>query len=822
MMTHPARPILWPLTVVLGLAAGACPSLAQTAGRFVLPPEKADITGSISPSVTGSTPPTFQFAAPQAGSSLSIALLRRFSADGRELRFETESSFRDMPIYVRPAQVEEQAKLRIRYMNSVAVMPEASKLTVFVNDHPIVETNIEASTEPAIIEAAIPTGVLEAGYNAVRIAVQQRHRVDCTIEAVNELWTQVDPSASGILFTTASDQISRLDDLLSGPIGPDGATSIIVTLPAGSDPTVIDRSIRAAQALAIRIGVRTPRIVFTREPVNTPGIHLTVGTTAELRSRGVESGQFGESAISVNGRAGGVIRVSIGGATPSDVDDSIDRLASEKPAQGEIGSTAGLRALAVQRGFPITSEGAVSLRDMGIASQEFSGRVFRTTFNVVLPADFYPADNGKATLFLDGGYVAGLASTNEALVRINGRVVGASRLSKTAGETLRRRPIEMSLKSLQPGFNTISLEIRTATDTDKDCNPLTLLESSNRLLVSDQTSFVVPRLARAAHLPNMSATANVGFPLGRSGQPTAVYLPKPDYPSLGAAATFLTRAAIAAGRPIPVRLTLTPPDERTGNALIVGAAPDVSAEIFSHFGIQKDILPSAWTKRALSARPGPSENVTAPAPARTSAGQPGRAQSGAQDQGQSTTFAPTQRGTRAPERNEGPAETAIPDTFMEQSLRALASFLQRNIGYSTDQLSFLMGGRAAFVVSRSARILLAQAESPHGRNVTWLLLAAPDAATLQKETVSLVSPSSWMQIAGRAIALDPAEYELNAWRTNSNYFFRVDDWSLGNVTLVAAGWLSNNIQYYVIVILAVCTVFGVVTRMVLNRIGSRP
>lgn len=820
--------LLSALTLAAATLAGSTTAWPQQAPRFNLPPERSLVTGSIS----ATNPNFFQLNTAPTGTSIATQILHRLPADARQLRFESETGWLELPFYVRAVQVEDSARLRLRYMNSVAVMPEASRLVFYINETPVLETNIEAASEPGLVDIQIPAGTLEAGYNALRIVVHQRHRVDCTIQATNELWTQIDAAASGIIFTTANDQATRVEDLLGLPVDEDGATPIHVNIAPGADAPAMDRSLRAAQALAVRLGLRRPRVTFARELTKAAGIQLIVGTTAELRSRGITVSGFGESGMQITGRMSETVRVTLSGATVADIDESIDRLAAERANEGDRGTRLGLRALAAARGFPLNSEGAVSLRDVGVASQEFGGRVFRTQFNVVLPSDFYPADNGKATLMLNAGYASGLLATNEVLVIINGKIVGARRLKKSYGESMRQRGIEMSLKSLQPGFNSIAIEIRTEAESDRDCNPLSLLESGKRLVVSDQTAFIVPRIARVAHLPNMSATAATGFPLAESDAPLALYLPKADFTSIGAAGTLLARAAVAAGRPIRTQLTLTPPDSPGSNALIVGTANDTPADIVGQFGIPKDSLPANWIKRSAPGQgttraddPAKPALPAKSAPTTSSRGMVERSASAGLEEDATLTTSATgndDAAARAPDLLDQMEENISQDGMLSGLTRGFANFLQRNVGYSADQLSFLNGGRAPFSVSKSASLLLAQAPSPAGHGGTWLMLLAPDAATLARDTPMLVAPSIWHQLGGKALTLDSQEAEVSVWQSNANYFYRLEDKSLSNITLFAAGWLSNNILYYVLVILAICGIFGIFTRLVLDRIGTKP
>ena len=791
-------------------ALGGFPSLTQAQTR-------ADATGTITAPVA-----TYFQMSPGISNPTAISKTtqRRFPLDARQLRFDGEIASRHMPLFVRPEQANEPARLRIRYISSVAVMPEGSRMRISVNDTLLAETLIEAATEYKTLELEVPAGLLEAGYNAISVSTHHRHRVDCSIEATDELWTQIDPVASGVFFTSAKDHFSKLDDLAGLPLDKDGAAPISVYVPQGSDLASIDRAIRAAQMIAVKADFQKPKITFSREIEPAPGIQLMVGTIAELRARGIETNLLSDASLSVSGRAGDIIRIAVSGATTRNIDENIQRLSAEPASQSETGTASGLRAIRAQKGFILGSESSISLKEMGIPTQDFNGRLFKTSFNIITPADFYPADNGKATMYLDASYPAGLLTSNEAIVRINGKVVGASRLTRSAGDSFTSRPIMITLKALQPGFNQISLEIRTATESDKDCNPLSLIDTPQRLRVVDQTRFGLPGIARASHLPNIGAIASAGYPYVDQPVPVTLYMPKPDFAALGSVATFLARASITSGKPILTRISLTPPDATTGNAIIAGAASEIPANLVEHFGIRKDRLPISWTK-AGSVKGNGAEPVKS-APIRTAPDKISRGpiQSDAYLV-TSTISNETILVTRKPSAETSIlaapeiSETGVASKF----LNGLSGILQRTVGYSSEQLSFLHGGKERFEVGRTSKLLVAQQQAMAGGKASWLLLMAADTAALQKEMSALVSSQSWSQLSGRASVYDPAASGMNVWNDGSSYHYALTDHSFNNLTMFAAGWLSNNVQYYIIVMILFCVIFGFFTRKLLNRVG---
>jgi hypothetical protein len=738
-------------------------------------------------------------------------VFRPLAVDANDLHFEGEMGIVDLPVYVRSDEISEKARLRLRYLSAVTVMPEASRLIVTVNDRAIAELMLDAATDANTVEIEVPAGLLRSGYNGVRLSLQQRHRVDCSIEAANELWTKIDPEVSGFLLTSKADQISALDDLTGLVPATDGTTPINVVMPAGADIAALDQALRAAQAVAIRADIQRPRIHFLREASQSAGLTLYVGSPATLRGMGVEETVARDPGLHLSGRAA-TARLVIVGNKPADIDTLIRTLAEDAGGVQRTGTPEGLRAYETRRGIPVGAENEIKLSAYGLATQEFSGRLFQTSFNIVLPNDFYPADNGKATLYLDGEYVAGLLPSNEALVRINGAVVGASRLAKSSGDVFSRRAIEVSLRSLRPGHNRVTLEIRGATEDDRDCNPLSLIDSPRRLTVASSTALAIPRFARADHRPNLGATAATGFPYA-TDKPVTLFMPRADMAALSAAGTFLARTAVSAGQPIATRISARAPDDASAPALIVGGIGELPDWVLSQFNINPAMLPKTW--QSARRKGGSASAADAPQPAAV----PVRVASVSAAVLRPGTASDSAAPAKAAE--EKPGEQAAQTPLVDRMLGGFSRFLQKNIGFRPEQLDFLNRGRPVVTASASTTLVLAETEGKAGTQ-PWLLLTGPDTATLQRDLPNLVAPSTWQQIGGGMAAYDAATRSVDLFPGSSHYRVRMTDRSMGNLTLFAAGWLSNHIHYYILVVLSACLVFGIVSRKLLNRVGQQP
>nr|WP_281437046.1 cellulose biosynthesis cyclic di-GMP-binding regulatory protein BcsB [Methylobacterium aquaticum] len=92
-----------------------------------------------------------------------------------------------------------RGRFQVGYLSAISVLPEASTLRIVLNGAEIGRTAVDGARGLRRETVTIPPGALRPGFNAVTIAVDQRHRVDCSVPATYELWTQIDPDTTGLV-----------------------------------------------------------------------------------------------------------------------------------------------------------------------------------------------------------------------------------------------------------------------------------------------------------------------------------------------------------------------------------------------------------------------------------------------------------------------------------------------------------------------------------------------------------------------------------------------------------------------------------------------
>ncbi len=723
--------------------------------------------------------------------------LHRLGPDARKLRFEGETNAKDWAVYVTAAQARTRARIHLAYSNAISVMPEVSTLAISVNDIAVAQTPIAAASDPGALDVELPRGLLTEGYNNVRISVAQRHRVDCSLEATYELWTQLDPAASGLTFPGLADPgIVSLDDLAAVSPDPTGALTIRVVLPEGANSAEVDRAMQAVESVAIRAGVQRPNVEIADAIDERPGLWLLVGLRADLRARGF--GKFLSDSEDASPQLAGMevpgrVIVVAAGRDEKETMESIDAILPARRLDAHAATLSAAHSLAADNGFPVHGGMRLPLRNFGVQTEEFNGRLFRVAFDIAMPADFYPADYDKLTLSLSAGYSAGLLPSSQILVRVNDREAGSMPLRNPHGDIFRDRPVSVLLSALRPGVNHIVIEAQTPTAEDAACDVRQLMDSKKRFVFFDQSELIMPSLARIARLPNLAATLTAGFPYDGT-LPAQIFLPKRDRATIAAAATFLARTAAMTRVPLKASVTFDIDKAQAGSTLFIGALNDFPPALVWAMGVDYRALKEAWSRPNAGEYSGLENGPTAP-------------------------VAKVELDTLhlydqwADGARKGPASLSTQIT-----IRAL---YDRYINVHRSDFATLREHDGRIETPEHATLLLAQAHGPAGGNQTWTMLVAANTAILGRDVRNLVAPSNWNSIEGRAASFSPRAGAENVSHPVDAYFIVTQTLTPANLRLVAAGFMSSNLDYYLVAVVFGSILLGTLTYLAVRAHGYR-
>ena len=752
--------------------------------------------------------------------------LVRLNTDARQLRFEGEAGSRVWPVYVTDQQARGRARIRLSYTNAVSVMPEASKIQVYINDNLVAENQISAASDMGVIDADIAAGTLESGYNALRIVVHQRHRVDCSMPATYELWTQVDSASTGISFPSYAEETqTEVTELAAVPADATGATVIRAILPPDANAGQIDRMILAAQLVALRGGYGRPVVEVAEKSSAFAGISLYIGTQDELAARGFAKEATATDALMLRG--GGVsghYDMFVTGATDADVAASLDKLLAAARADIPAGSPSGVQALINQHGYRISGDMQKTFKQLGLADQEFNGRVFRTGFDLQMPSDFYPADYGKMVLKIDAGYSAGLSQGSQILVRVNDQDVSSLALPKPGGDVFRKKQLNVPLGALRPGTNHVELEAQLSNAADIKCDVQDTLDASKRFMLLEKSELQMPAIARIAHFPNLSATGLDGFPFSSNTVLTQLFLPKRDAASIGAAATFIVRAAGNGRRLMHVKTVFNRNEIHDNSAILVGAINDLPGDMVDFTGIDPVALKSSWSRAALekaSTVADLTESTDAPGAAKALAGKgesansPAARQKAALKKQTQPKIADGDLYSQWSGEVKADAWAWTMPAFVDGGIRALKTIAQ------TTAATF-KSSDDSYAPDNKARVVIAQHQGPNGGGKTWTLITAPNTDLLARTMRDFTAPSVWNQMDGAITTFDPKNNVVYAIQPEvDGYFIRTAPLDPSNLRLVTAGWLSNNVVFYALGFLVLALGLGITTNIVVRRSGTQ-
>jgi hypothetical protein len=741
---------------------------------------------------------------------------RPLPAVGGSLRLSGEESSLQWPVYLTDAQTRERLRFRIGYLSAISVVPHESFLTASVNDVVIGRTEIKAPGAVRIIEFEVPPGLLKPGYNAVTIAGSQRHRVDCSLQATFELWTQIDPSWTGFVVPQAT-EAGGLRGLPA--VMPDARGIVPIRVVLGNRPAFagFERILAVLQHIALAGRFSQVAVDFGPALSGRAGLNLVVG--------GSQAEAAGSQPLSIEpAQADRPLTLVLAGDGPAEMDAAIQALRAAAAAE-PVGSPQGLQAFALARGVPTRGGETLRLSALGVSNREFSGRLFRTGFDVVLPTDFVPADYAKVNLRLAGGYAAGLDVGAQVIVDINGRNVASLPMPRSGGDVFQDAQLALPLGRWRPGRNRIEVSAFLPAQNDRVCEDGT--ERKRFLFLSDST-LTFPNLARAVRLPDLAATLGDVPRLAQDRRPRLV-VPAPDRDAMAAAATIVVQMALAANRAIDFELVADQGRNRQTPTIVVAPARALDPDTLRAVGLNPDQIRQIWQGRAAAGQATetvreavvdglsldrlrsnvlPACALPAAAPRNAVAASQRIRVSSADNEGRELASAWSV--AVRPQNTVGGYVSDLSSRFAtatEGALRGTAAWLSNQV----QEPEIEIGPQASLVVS--------QGVSGRDMNSLVTVFTAPNAATLAASAICLTAPAIWNRLEGRTVSLDADTGTLAQYDAKQAAFFETGGGSFENMRLVMAGWFSTNPTFFALILFAAAVTLGLSTTAMLRGVG---
>jgi hypothetical protein len=733
--------------------------------------------------------------------------VRRLPVNSGGFRLAGEWARSEWAVHLTGAQAQAISRFRLGHLTAISALPEASHLTVLVNDRIVHQQPLTRVGALVVSEIAIPAGLLQPGYNAVRIVAQHRHRVDCSAAATHELWTSVDGARSGFVLPTevAHKGFAGFADLASAMPDADGALPIRIWLDGKLPAAMMSRALRAAQLVALSSGTSAPVVSFGDGEMDAAGVTLVIGTRDELAAMAglgpvpaVPGGSHGFVVSPARQNAGQAPVYVVSGRDMAEIDQALDAWTAQLAARTVHGAAAGLVAARRMAGLAVSGEGErISLAMAGFSDMAFTGRVLKVGLDLVMPADILPADYDRMILNLAGSHSADLAPGANIVVEVNGALAATQKLGKSTAGALDRNQIFLPLRLLRPGQNRISISAETAHKSDTACAP-GLSPEVTRLDLLATSELVLPRIARVGRQPELALALHGGLASPEDSRERVLHVPAPGRQAMAAAATLTARMAVAAGRPVPHGLTLTPPPQDGRDLLIVSPAPALDPDMMRRAGLDPELVRQAW-----QAQTGPDQPLA-------------RRQRHPEDELSAGCLLP-QRGPAEVDPGQAiPAPGRAPVAQPGFSLARLWQMASLPEG-ALPRFAAPAAGAAPSLVAPDAVLLLAQGLMADGRTVTIVTGASPAALALGVQCLG--RSEGWPSVGGQ-LAVLRHDGSIAVQRNDAAIRFissRTAD--IGNLRLVAAGWFSLNPFVYMALSLVLGLILAAATLWLVRNTG---
>ena len=777
------RSLLAATFVAYGLVGGPLPAQGSPfdmSGERSTPPSPVTVPETIQPSDSAAKSPT----PPATSDPLAATNGRRYVVPFDRLPLAAESANREWTIYLTPDEAQAATTLNYGYQNSVVVAPEASTLSVLVNDTVIGEEPIRSPNEVATRRYDIPPGLMRPGSNKISFRASQRHRTDCTVQSTFELWSQILPDRTFIEFDRARMKSApSINDVRAVGVDSRGQTRFNIVAPKLEQSAAAPPLLGLAQALGMLASMPNQVFNFATElPAQSgPGeMTIAVGTAAELERilpKLPDGARTGGVTTFVEHPATGKPLLVLTGPTW----EALQGLVEGMLAPVDRPQNTPRDALTTQRWFgantPLLTSGArMTFASLGLRTAEFSGRRFRTSFTLGMPADFYGDAYGEARILLDAAYTAAVQPGSQIDIYVNGNIAATVPMTTKGGDLLQHLPINFTMRHFRPGVNLIEMEAILFTHADAVCAPGTTADNEPRFALFDTSELQIPNFARIAQLPNLAAASGTGFPFGRGGQTVDLFIDRNDTDTLSATATLLSKLAVTAGRPIRLVPKASALAMSEGDAIFVGPI--------------SQIPPLAIARTHLSEESAKTWGIS----------------DGTASQSASTDMLDQWRQKTS--------------SAWSAPFAAVNEWLKKTIDLPLTSLRFAPREEASFVPPDVVSLVMAQGLSP-SENGAWLLLTAPTTDQLRQGTAAMTEQSNWEQLAGSLTHYAASTKEIKNRAVSQFSFVPTQPWSFWNARLITANWLSTNILSYALLLVGFSILLGLATSALLRRFGKR-
>ncbi len=564
------------------------------------------VAAAVSPAITSPAP------LPESGGQHTRTLpLSKFITQAGPIRFKRAKDQFSLSIPRSVRTSWKAATLHLAVTNSLALIKSRSQMAIAVNEHTVTQLPLDGQHPETATDVPLPLDRLHAGFNTLNLNVVQHYQIgDCEDFDAPELWTEIDPVRSTITVVESPEPIKpRLADLQQLISPKEWGQRPFVVMPAPGravDAPTVQIGSMLAQAVALRLKYVPAVIDFhpataSDAPAAT-GLFPKLDQTPLRQADGILFGTRAQLAPVLAADVAARITGPFLGVYPADADPTRLLVVVSGTTDAEVATAANTFAF-LDFPFPTAAEALVSdvaypawpdyagfetlltdghyaFSQLGLSTRTINahtGEVLEMNFSV--PPDLAGLDRDKAVLHMHMSHGAGLRNDSVINVMLNGHMEAAIQLTQAGGAVYDDYRVEIPVKVLQPGHNTLSFAPHFMLASAGNCAPMAY---DNLLLtIFGDSVITLPEVPHYVTMPDLHLLARAGFPytVKPDGRDTQLVLTAVDRGTIASAWMLAGRLAQMTGAPLYQMKTVLTGIADARNLLVVGPSAGIPAAI---------------------------------------------------------------------------------------------------------------------------------------------------------------------------------------------------------------------------------------------------
>ena len=488
----------------------------------------------------------------------------------------------------------QSALFHLEYTSSINLLDERSQLAVIFNGQVIAQIPLHRAQPEGAVDIRLPIALFKHGFNQLTIAAAQHYTMKCEDPAAPELWTQVNTEHSTLSFQgklkPLEGKLSQLGLLFDRKSWGPQKLNVVVS------DNEIDQGVKwgavAAEGAALRLHY-IPLDVSRSAAIVANADNIVIGTAPQINSllgaapRDAITGSYiGLMPLPDDPTHFALI---LSGQTPEEVERAISTFCAINfpfpDSTSMIVQAVKFPAYLPYQGQLVAQEHtSYRFSELGYKTATIQGWTHGDApnyfeFQLTLPPDIYAPEASQVEFRLHFAHGAGLRSDSVLNLFVNGTFENAVYLNDVNGASYQDYKVEVPLRNLKPGPNTVRFVPAMVPLVSDFCE---ILQQQNLLLTLFDDSVVkLPDASHYTQLPDLQLFNQTIFPLVSkpAGADLAVEVTAKDSATLSAAWTFLAKLAQKASVPLTDATVSFQLGSTDRNLVVIGAASQIPTDV---------------------------------------------------------------------------------------------------------------------------------------------------------------------------------------------------------------------------------------------------